>query len=110
MENEERQKKKDCLTILLADFVLSIIGISRNIKRKDLLFLARKCLSLAWSIQALSFSVSLLFLALQDKGMLPFSPLPNSILGMISSFLSFLNGLFMVLEYRRYRQNHIEKE
>jgi hypothetical protein len=29
---------------------------------------------------------------------------------MISSFLSFLIGLFMVLEYRRYRQNHIEKE
>ena len=92
--------------IAFADLVLSVIGIIKNIKRKSLMFVARKCLSLVWSFQAMAFTVSSLLVAINEEISIKNLSNANAILGLVFGSLSLLVGVLMVIKLKQHRKNN----
>ena len=79
--------------IALGDLFLSLIGINKNIKRKDLLFTSRKCLSLVWSLQAFAFAVAAILEIIKDKDSAFMVSMYNASFGVITALMTLAIGV-----------------
>lgn len=85
------------------DLGLSIVGIINNISRKNLLFIARECLSLVWSFQTIVFALASLISAMNQVLNAKQISTYNASIGIVYGILSIGIGIFMLLKLRQYK-------
>jgi hypothetical protein len=92
--------------ISFADLGLAIIGIIKNISRKNILFIARECLSLVWAFQAIVFSLASLISAMNQVLSATQISSYNASLGLIYGILSIFIGIVMLVKFKKYKSNN----
>jgi len=90
-----------CVSFL--DLGLSIIGIINNISRKNLLFIARECLSLVWSFQTIVFALASLISAMNQVLSAKQISTYNASIGIVYGILSIGIGIFMLSKLKQYK-------
>jgi uncharacterized membrane protein required for colicin V production len=72
------------------------------------MFVARKCLSLVWSFQAMVFTVSSLLVAINEEISIKNLSNADAILGLVFGSLSLLVGVLMIIKLKQHRKNNTE--